>query len=436
MANLRPTPDSLAEQLESVLPAGQRGVSGGSDNPLVQTAVIVSLAEFPELSENAMRRIEFRVLGHYEGLYGEQQVQKRGRLLHYAAAACLFLIMLIGVGLPFTADSLPGDALYPAKRLYEGLELGLAQSDEARAEVYLRQARRRADEAAELIALGKFQTSVVERALADLARAAAVYAGSDQVSEAQRVETTAEVLRTTVLDAQTRGLISSEALTDYASRIDNILTTPLLPPDDSVPSLPSLTPTLTSVPPSPTMTHTHTPISPSAIPPPAIMSRVPELQAPELSPVVTISPLPSETPPMPALPPTRVPREDVFPTLTARPALTPVPPRATLRGPGVLTPRMSPTVDNLPTRPARTPLPTQAAPPSTRPAPVFPLPTLPAITRPAELPTRPAEQFVPPTLEGEREPRPREGVEGFNPPPEQWPPAIPTPDLPHRPGRP
>ncbi|NJL55696.1 hypothetical protein HC928_11195 [bacterium] len=413
MANLRRTPDSLAEQLESVLPAGQRGVSGSSDNPLVQTAVIVSLAEFPELSDDAMRRIEFRMLGHYEGLYGKQRVQKRGRLLRYAAAVCLLLIMLIGAGLPFTAESLPGDALYPAKRLYEGLELGLAQSDEARAEVYLRQARRRADEAAELVALGKFETSVVERALVDLANAAAVYAASDQVSEAQRMAATADVLRMTVLDAQTRGLISGEALADYTSRIDIILTTPLLPPDDFVLPLPSLTPTFTSVPPSPTPTQTR--ISPSATPlPPATMSRVPESEAPELSPLVTISPLPSEAPPVPTLPPTRVPREDLFPTLTARPAFTPVSPRATLRGPGVMTPRLSPTVDNLPTRPARTPLPTQAVLPS----------------------TRPAEQFVPPTLEGEREPRPREGVEGFNPPPEHWPPAIPTPELPQRPGRP
>lgn len=64
-------------------------------------------------------------------------------------------------------SALPGDTLYPVKRLIEDARTSLAMGDEAKADVLLAQARTRLDEAGELGARDDIDTAAVTEALRD-----------------------------------------------------------------------------------------------------------------------------------------------------------------------------------------------------------------------------------------------------------------------------
>ncbi len=74
----------------------------------------------------------------------------RRPFLAFASSAAV-LVMLLGLAVFISGNSLPGDSLYGIKRASENVQLSLAGSDLARGQTYLALARNRAKEAAELL---------------------------------------------------------------------------------------------------------------------------------------------------------------------------------------------------------------------------------------------------------------------------------------------
>ena len=68
----------------------------------------------------------------------------------YAGLFSIFILLLSGGVVSASQSALPGEALYPVKRLVENVELKLSASEESRAEVHAKQASRRLNEIAQL----------------------------------------------------------------------------------------------------------------------------------------------------------------------------------------------------------------------------------------------------------------------------------------------
>lgn len=417
MANFdsRPTPDDLARRLESVLPAGRAEVQQDSPalaDPLVQTAVLVARAGFPELSDAALQRIESQVLATFDLRRRAAAPRRAPRRLLWAAAACL-LVVLVGVGL-FTqaVNSLPGETFYGAKLGVERIELSLARSPEAQSRVYLRQANRRLEEASALIAQGQFDPAVVDQALRSLESAAV----DEQPAVQMRLDEAAGMLRQTVSRAQARGLISAERAAALDERIDQFLAGrgPRLP-EQMPPTVPPPPPsaTGTAVPPTPTPTPTASPVPTvtrtTAPPPPteaiSATQTAPPASATALPPQGTfvLSPLPTQPltratrlPLRPSVSPTRIPAIPPRLTLTALPPVVP-PTRNTARP--TLPPVVPPTRNAAgPTLPPPVVPPTRnAAGPTLPPPPVVPpTPVLVVPSTPANVPTQGSPIQLPP----------------------------------------
>ncbi|GAB7005898.1 hypothetical protein JCM18899A_33710 [Nocardioides sp. AN3] len=83
------------------------------------------------------------------------------------AIAAFSLVGATGVSAMASQGSLPGDTLYPVKRLIEDARASLAMGEDAKADVLLSQARTRLDEAHELSARDEIDTAQVRHTLQD-----------------------------------------------------------------------------------------------------------------------------------------------------------------------------------------------------------------------------------------------------------------------------
>jgi uncharacterized membrane protein YgcG len=92
-----------------------------------------------------------------------------------AAAGFIAVLLIAGlVTIPASANSLPGDALYPVKRQLETLQLAIALSPVARAEIHLTQAQTRLDELEQLMRRGDFEGGLLDDGLNSLNEALTV----------------------------------------------------------------------------------------------------------------------------------------------------------------------------------------------------------------------------------------------------------------------
>jgi len=170
MSEMQTDPEQLAARLDRALPPGTPFIPPRTKDPLVNTAIDLAATPFPAPSTDALKRMEARMLAAYDEQFpvpngkmhtngvqpGVTQPQialvpKRRSpvpiVLRWTAAAVLILVILSGGITAASASSVPGDVLYPVKRAAEQVELVIATSPEQRAEVFLKQARRRAEEA-------------------------------------------------------------------------------------------------------------------------------------------------------------------------------------------------------------------------------------------------------------------------------------------------
>lgn len=185
--NSAPEVDQLADALDRVLPPHTQAVpdhvsgveaalGAGIDAPLdgaLAAALQLARDPRPVLPDDMAARIEARVLAQVQPQtrpYNQPQVQMRRRVLalaRWAAAACLVLVIVTLSAASVSADSLPGDMLYPVKRLVERGRLVLA-SESSDVGLRLEFADRRLDEFETLLGKGLVETDVLVDAVDDM----------------------------------------------------------------------------------------------------------------------------------------------------------------------------------------------------------------------------------------------------------------------------
>jgi hypothetical protein len=160
--------ESLAQQLDRVLPPGSQRIEKFDDELRLAAAVRLAQLQVGEPSPAALRRMEMRMLARYDHLYPRRHKSWRASLLlgmRWAAAACLLLLVMSAAILPIAGRSLPGEPFYAVKRAAERVERLLAITPDAAAAVYLRQAERRAQEALALAEDGRLDKTLILEAL-------------------------------------------------------------------------------------------------------------------------------------------------------------------------------------------------------------------------------------------------------------------------------
>lgn len=170
--------ESLAQQLDRVLPPGSQRIGEFDGEPRLAAAVHLARLQVGEPSPAALRRMETRMLARYDHLYPRRHKSWRAPLLlglRWAAAACLLLVIMSAAVLPIAGSSLPGEPFYAVKRAAERVERLLAITPDAAAAVYLRQAERRSQEALALAGIGQLDKTLILEAL-DSRRAALEHA--------------------------------------------------------------------------------------------------------------------------------------------------------------------------------------------------------------------------------------------------------------------
>jgi uncharacterized membrane protein YgcG len=273
MSEQRYDPDVLERRLDQALPAHKTFIPPVTPDPLVNSAAEVAKLSLPVLSSQASSRIEARMLAAFDEQHrpriAERPRRRTPSVLSWGLVASLVLVLLL-VGLtPAVAASLPGEALYPVKQLYEKVELSTATTSAAKATVYLQQADRRAQEALTLLERNQFDPALVTAALSNLTEA-----GKSATDVRASARLRGKVLEVNALvsfvlqNAQASGLTSPANVAALDRQVRQNEQSDLLLP------LPSVAPSLTATPTStqtPTLaaTFTATPsVMPSATPSP------------------------------------------------------------------------------------------------------------------------------------------------------------------------
>ncbi len=323
---------ALQEQLNRAVPPGTRAVGDAADDPLVQAAQRLAQGPAVRLTPAAQARIEARLRAQVAA-QTDRPVQRalfRQRLLPaLRVAAALALVLLVGLfGVAqASADSLPGDRLYPVKRAIEDARLALvsAQSEPA---LRVRFAERRLDEFERLLAQRQVYPSVLFDASAHLERALDLLAQGhgDRAHLDGRIAALTQQQTALIARAEALALFNDFQRLSAAQR-RNLTVQERLVAEGGVPDFrPDYTPTPTPTEtPTPTATFTATP-SPT--------------------PTDTPTPTPTETP-TPTATFTPTPTATATPTPVGTPTAT-VTPKGTLTGtpvkgrPGAGTPTRTP----------------------------------------------------------------------------------------------
>jgi hypothetical protein len=282
----------LMDRLDQAIPPHSRDLGEtGTADPLVEAARRLATGPDVMLSPAALERIEARLRQRNALLHRPARSRSSmaprtwqfGRVLRYVAAACLVLILAIAGTARASANSLPGDTLYPVKRAIEDTRLALA-SPGAEASLRVEFAGRRMDEFQKLMARQEIYPRALEDASGDLSRALNLLAdgyGSRTTLDPRIAELTHRQIRlveearpfvqydewwqlqnvTTWNAALQQRLVSEAAVPGFTVDATPI---PMPTPTFAPTSTPTLTPTSTATPtvtPTATVTPTLTPTS-------------------------------------------------------------------------------------------------------------------------------------------------------------------------------
>jgi hypothetical protein len=166
-----PLYDQLAERLDQVLPPHSRDVpdhAEGEDRT-IRAAVRVARDAPPVLKQEAVLRIQAQMLAHAQRHRPAHRVSRRALwpVLRWTMAASLALVILAVGTASASASSMPGDTLYPIKRLVERGQLAFAD-DESDIDLRLDFAERRLDEFETLLKRGEVRLDTLDDALDDM----------------------------------------------------------------------------------------------------------------------------------------------------------------------------------------------------------------------------------------------------------------------------
>ena len=172
MTKFKHTPDSLADKLDQALTQGDPQQHASEGDPLVDAAMRMANAPKPQLSADAKARILEQIQQHAPAptvhRYNFQP------LLRWAVAAAIILVLLLVPTAQVTLASVPGDVLYPAKKLIETIETTLATTPETQAALLVQHAQRRSDEAAVLFGRGQWNADLIRAAYENMGQAASI----------------------------------------------------------------------------------------------------------------------------------------------------------------------------------------------------------------------------------------------------------------------
>lgn len=142
------------------------------DNPLHRSIARLSdKASQPQLAPTAKANMLQQVLDSVNPTPSVPKVKPHANVIrptfwtYLAKAAAGFVVAMVVAGLvavPASADSLPGDTLYPVKRQVEAVQRVMALSPESRAEIYLSQAQTRLEELQQLVEQDEFEESLLD----------------------------------------------------------------------------------------------------------------------------------------------------------------------------------------------------------------------------------------------------------------------------------
>lgn len=204
-----PAPDDLADRLDALFPPGAGDAVFPLDgDPRVRAAWQIARGPFPALDSEAEHRIaaqidaaaqlqhaghpalpdqtvaqiERRILRgsrrHSIPQFGPKRVAALGRIAAALVVTLAALLLTLFATLTVSAESLPGETLYPVKRAAERAELALA-GDSQSADLRLEFAGRRLDEFERLLARGDLRPGTLDSAAREMESALAhVNAGS------------------------------------------------------------------------------------------------------------------------------------------------------------------------------------------------------------------------------------------------------------------
>ncbi|MGQ9850715.1 MAG: DUF5667 domain-containing protein [Aggregatilineaceae bacterium] len=306
---------ALLERLDRAIPPGTHAIGNADDDPLVEAARRLAQGPTVRLTPAAQARIEARLRAHMTAQAGSPARrnpfrQRLSPLLRAAAVLAIVLVLgLFGMA-QASADSLPGDRLYPVKRAIEDARLTLvsAQSEPA---LRLEFAARRLDEFERLLASRQVYPSALFQASAHLDRALDLLAAGhgdrarldEQIASLTRQQTgliaRAEALATfdeyqQLGAAQRRNLAVQERLAEEGGVPDF---RPDYTPTPTPTEIPTPTPTATATPsptasatPSPTATATPTLTATATIMPGGTLTGTPDQGRPKAG-------TPTRTPP-------------------------------------------------------------------------------------------------------------------------------------------
>jgi hypothetical protein len=165
-------PEELAQYLDELLQSSRLLSIADVGDPLAEVALQLAHDKPPQLSEKARVRMLEKV--HQSTTYASSVKPKQTIsfpiqvILRWVAVFVIFIVFMGNTAVPAMADSLPGDILYPAKLMIESIELSLATSDTIRAEVFIRQAERRLDEANKILESNIVNQQLIVKAIDNL----------------------------------------------------------------------------------------------------------------------------------------------------------------------------------------------------------------------------------------------------------------------------
>ena len=174
--------DELADYLDKYLPPGKSNTPETDENPLVDAAIrLANDSAPPSLSPDAFARIQAQVLEKNRQLHPVTETENApisDKIIQFPTTAfirfmgniaAIFLAVMIPIA---SAQSVPGNPLYPVKRGFERIELAAAVPLDKQANIYLAHAKRRAREAIILSSRGIPNQHLIEESSNNLKRAA------------------------------------------------------------------------------------------------------------------------------------------------------------------------------------------------------------------------------------------------------------------------
>lgn len=190
MSNGDRTPQQLADQLDQLL---SRRNPPAAEDALLHTAHLLHDAPHPQMPPDMFERVRARTLAaHDQARFAHPRASAPSHLLRWAASIVFVVIISSMLAVPASADSTPGDPLYPVKRAAEQVELLLAADEMARATVHLTHAQRRIEEARVLMARGEDITRIIAEASLSFGKGADVAKNHPELSTA--IATVSEAL--------------------------------------------------------------------------------------------------------------------------------------------------------------------------------------------------------------------------------------------------